>query len=181
MTDVGLAMGATLPRGEGIGALDLAGGPKAGFTISGSVGIRPFNSSMSFRLEAQYARLGLDDSPRIELGGDAPVIAKGSAAVLSGTGNVVLALISAGRVRPYFIGGIGVYQLSSDIGYVTPSGHVIENSAPSPSETKFGVNGGVGFEVSVVSLRTFVEARIHSVYADGNRARLIPITFGMKF
>jgi opacity protein-like surface antigen len=180
-TDVGLAIGAALPRGDRMGALDMGGGPNTAFTIVGSIGLRPLDSPWSYRLEAQYTSFGLDEERRIEIGGDAPVIADGHVNVLNGTANVVLAVSAARHVRPYLIGGLGVYRLSSDIGYTTPEGRFSVNSAPSPSETKLGLNGGVGIELVVASLRTFVEARFHSVYAEGDKANLVPITFGMKF
>lgn len=189
-TEGRLAVGASLPQGGRLGeqgvridgrGLDMAGGANAGLTAVGSYGLWMVDSPLGFRLDAQYTRLGLSGDRRVELGGDVPVIADGNASILDATANVVLAMPGANRVRPYLIGGAGVYQLSSDVGYRDMAGRALVNSAPSESETKFGLNGGAGLDVAIGSLRTFVEARAHRVFTRGERANFVPITVGLRF
>lgn len=180
--EVGLAVGAAIPQTNELGSVDIAGGTNTGFTVAGLVQARlpglPLSAPLSFRLEAQYARFDLDDEGRFG-GGGAPVTAHGNAGVLSGTGNVVLAVPTGSRVRPYLIGGLGVYRLSSSIRLTTPSGRAVANGAPSEAETQFGLNGGAGFEVPTGAARTFVEARFHSAFAE--KARFIPAVVGVRF
>ncbi|HET7275459.1 MAG TPA: outer membrane beta-barrel protein [Longimicrobiaceae bacterium] len=189
-TEAGLAVGGISAPSGGLGGeivhgepsgVDVGGGVSTGFTVAGSFGIRKGNSPIGYRLEAQYSRFSLDDDMRFG-GGGAPLIADGNASILNGTGNVVLTAPISGRLRPYVIGGLGIYRLSSEINHRTPEGRDLVNGVtPLRSETKFGLNGGAGLEVVVGSLRTFVEARYHGVFTEGDRANVVPITIGVKF
>lgn len=185
-TDVGIAIGGAFPLGDRLRGpqpfsiespardLDVAGGTNTGFTIAGSVGIMPVNSPVSYRLEVQYTRFGLDPQGRYG-GGGAPETADGHLSSLSGIGNVVLVVPIASRIRPYLIGGAGVYRLTSDI-IQEP------NSTYGPNGvTKFGLNGGAGVELAFGPLRTFVEARYHNAFSSGSDVSFIPVTIGMKF
>jgi opacity protein-like surface antigen len=189
-SDVGIAIGGTFLRSDGLGGavvngeptgVDVVGGPNTGFTVVGSIGFRPVDSPVRFRLEAQYTRLGLDEEMRFG-GGGAPEVADGHVSIISGIGNIVLAARTAHRLRPYLIGGLGIYRLSSEVGHTTPEGTPLDNSfTPSRSETKFGLNGGAGVDLAVGALHTFVEARYHGVFTEGDRAGFIPITLGIRF
>lgn len=64
---------------------------------------------------------------------------------------------------PYIIGGAGVYNGNRGIG------------------TKFGVNGGGGLTFRLAGFDAFTEARFTNIFTDGSSARMIPITFGVKF
>ena len=180
-TDFGLSVGVALPQADQLGGVDIADGTNTGFTVAGLVQVKPFNLPLGFRIEGQYTRFGLNDERRVEVGGEAPVIASGAASMLNGTGNAVLAVPTGGRFRPYLIGGLGVYRLSSNISIATPDGRGIANGAPSESETQFGLNGGAGFELPIGSLRTFVEARFHSIFTEDEKAHFVPIAIGVKF
>ncbi|HEX3156961.1 MAG TPA: outer membrane beta-barrel protein [Gemmatimonadaceae bacterium] len=189
-TDVGIAIGGTFLRSDGLGGavvngeptgVDVVGGPNTGFTVVGSIGFRPIDSPVRFRLEAQYTRLGLDEEMRFG-GGGAPEVADGHVSIISGTGNIVLAAPTARRLRPYLIGGLGIYRLSSEVGHSTPEGVPLDNSfTPSRSETKFGLNGGAGLRLAVGALHTFVEARYHGVFTESDKASFIPVTIGIRF
>lgn len=185
-TDFGIAVGGAFPLGDRLiepqqfsvdgplGGVDVAGGAHSGFTIAGSVGFRPVNSPLGYRLEAQYTRFGLDPERRTGPGG-APETADGHLSSLSGTGNVILVVPTASRLRPYLIGGVGVYRLTSDIVQEPNSTY------PPRSVTKFGLNGGAGVEMAIGSLRTFVEARYHSAFADEGKVTFLPVTIGLRF
>ena len=181
-TDIGLSFGATaLPQGDKLGGVDVVGGLNSGLTASGSVGIRPAASPFSYRVEVQYARFGLNDEGRFGAGG-APVTAQGNASILSGTGNVLLSASLTGRLRSYMIGGAGVYKLSSNVHYTAENGRVIRYlSVPTDGKTRFGLNGGAGLEVAVGPVRSFVEARFHSVFSGADGASFIPVSVGVKF
>ena len=188
-TDVRVAVGGAFVRSDGLGGVvvngepsgvDVAGGANGGFTVVGSIGFRRVSSPIGFRVEAQYTRLGLDEDMRFG-GGGAPEVADGHVGILNGTGNIVLAAPVDRLLRPYLIGGMGIYRLSSEIGHATPDGRfVVNGQTPSRSETAFGLNGGAGLELAVGRLRTFVEARLHSVFTEGEQANVVPITLGVK-
>jgi len=185
-TDARVAVGGAFVRSDGLGGVivngepsgvDVAGGANGGFTVVGSIGFKRVSSPIGFRVEAQYTRLGLDEDMRFG-GGGAPEVADGHVGILSGTGNLVLAAPVARVLRPYLIGGLGIYRLSSEIGH---NGSVSNNPyTPSRSETSFGLNGGAGLELAVGKLRTFVEARLHSVFTEGEQANFVPVTIGVK-
>ena len=81
-----------------------------------------------------------------------------------GTGNVVynFAVSEETRVRPYLIGGAGIY---ADGG------------------TDLGINagGGVSFPLGNTPARLFAEARFHAIFAEGNTITQLPITVGLMF
>lgn len=71
---------------------------------------------------------------------------------------------SSARVRPYVIGGAGIY---ADGG------------------TDFGINAGAGatFPLGLGDspARAFAEARFHAIFAQGNTIQELPITAGIMF
>jgi hypothetical protein len=81
-----------------------------------------------------------------------------------GSGNVVYNFIVAEdtRIRPYAIGGAGIY---ADGG------------------TDFGINVGAGANVALgnTPARLFGEARFHAIFANGNTVTQLPITIGLMF
>jgi hypothetical protein len=48
------------------------------------------------------------------------------------------------------------------------------------SETKFGLNGGAGFDFKAGSAGLFVEGRFHNVFFPGSDLNFIPITVGVR-
>jgi len=77
-------------------------------------------------------------------------------------------------VRPYVIGGVGMYSSKADV-----------DGAESSSD--FGLNGGVGVRFALGGLSTFAEARFHNIFVkdelSGEKANVqfSPITFGIQF
>jgi hypothetical protein len=94
---------------------------------------------------------------------------------IMGTGNVVFKFKSSeeSKVRPYIIGGPGVYNLkatgTNDIGALTSGG-----------QTKFGFNAGVGFDFKAGGAGLFIETRYHNVFTSGADVKFIPVTLGIR-
>jgi hypothetical protein len=92
--------------------------------------------------------------------------------ILSGTGNAVYAfnVSDETRVRPYLIGGVGIYHINPD-------------NDLADSATDFGINAGAGFTVPLGQGRTrlFGEARFHNLFTEGESTNLLPITVGVMF
>lgn len=86
--------------------------------------------------------------------------------ILAGIANLVFA--PSRRSGPYFLGGVGLYR-----GYYPD----IEDSG----ETNVGINAGVGLTFGLTGFSTFVEARLHNVFSEGESQRIIPISFGVRF
>jgi hypothetical protein len=57
-------------------------------------------------------------------------------------------------------------------------GTVISTSG---STTKFGLNGGVGFDIKAGGAGLFVEDRWHTVFTSGSNTTFMPITIGIRF
>lgn len=94
----------------------------------------------------------------------------GKAKLAGGLGNLVYSFQGAGPVRPYVIGGAGVFKAEAEVGNV------------SDSETKFtwAAGGGVKFKAGTDS-NIFVEARYVSISTSGDKTNFIPISAGISF
>lgn len=158
----GISGGAAIPVG------DFSDAVNTGFNVAGHIGIKPGMSPVGLRFEGMYNQFDVKGS-----GNDL------KAKILAGTANIVLMQAAApGAVRPYFIGGLGVYnlKLSSDA-----------LNASSDSKTKFGLNGGAGIDMALSGLNVFVEGRYHHVFTKDTNAGVttntgfIPLVVGLRF
>ena len=149
----GLSGGLSIPSGS------TSNGLKTGWNGTALVQFFPASSPVGFQLDGSYHRIGFDPSG-------------GHEQIIDGTANVVYEFKTSesSRFRPYLIGGGGVYNVKAktDLG-------------PSPSETKFGVNGGAGFNFGSASTSFFVEGRFHNVFIPGSDFHFIPINNGVRF
>lgn len=143
----GIAAGASFPTGTLGDAFD------TGFNVMGTLGFQPAAMPVGLRFDAAYNSFG----------------SKGNfddAKIISGTANAVLTTSNMGGVKPYVLGGVGLYN--ADFG-------------PGDSQTKFGLNGGAGIEFALSGFNTYLEARYHSVFTENDHANYIPLVFGIKF
>ena len=149
----GIAGGATLPMG------DIGDAYGTGYNVMATLGIQPMAMPVGLRLDVGYHNLGVDEEFEFAGADDLRVI--------SGTANAVLTVANSGGVKPYVLGGIGMYNLDGG----------------GDSETKFGLNGGGGIEFPLAGFSTFAEARFHHVFTDDDEGsvQLVPIVFGIRF
>jgi opacity protein-like surface antigen len=164
---LGGMLGATVPIG------DFGDGANVGFHAGGLIEYKPNALPFNLRGEITYNRNGLKEG---FFGGDDPVFdnVDGNVSILNFVGNGVFPFGDpASTARPYAIGGVGVYRMkfSGEFGGLDVS----------DTQTKFGINIGGGFQFNLSGFETFVEARFHSVFAEGDKANFIPLTFGFKF
>jgi len=151
-TSFSIAGGATVPVGDAGDAFD------TGFNLQGALHLQPPLRAVGARFDVMYHSLG---SKQQLLVGEADLN------VLAGLANVVLTVANSGTVRPYVLGGLGIYNLDFGGGF--------------DSETKFGINGGGGIEFGVGGFNTFVEARLHSIFTEDTNTNLVPVVFGVRF
>jgi hypothetical protein len=130
-----------------------------------AVSVAPASIPVSIRIDGMYSRLGLS-------GG-----IDGHFRAFQGTANAVYRFpaAEATTIRPYLIGGLGVYnyQFITDL----PEGLGGDHD----SNTDVGLNGGAGVDAVVGALGMFAEARYHSVFIRDDNVELLPITVGVRF
>ena len=148
---IGIAAGATLPMGD-FG--DVYG---TGFNVMGTLGFQPAALPVGVQFDVAYHSLGIDTD----------IADADDLSIISGTANAVLSVSNTGGVRPYLIGGVGLYRLDPGNGL--------------DAMTEFGLNGGGGLEFGLAGFSTFVEARYHSVFTEDENTNLIPVVFGIRF
>ena len=161
---LGGMLGATVPIG------DFGDGANVGFHLGGLVEHKPNALPFALRGEITYNRNGLKEG----YFGEQFENVDGNVSIINFVGNGVVPFGDpASTARPYAIGGVGVYRMhfSGEFG-----GFDI-----SDTQTKFGINVGGGFQFNLSGFDTFVEARFHSVFAEGSNANFIPLSFGFKF
>ncbi|HEY7481414.1 MAG TPA: outer membrane beta-barrel protein [Gemmatimonadales bacterium] len=151
-----LGGGLTLPLG------DFDDASKMGWHGTGAVSFVPENVPVGFQIDGTFSRLS-DDSP-LDI----------KSQLIYGTGNVVYKFKTSEetKFRPYLIGGAGVYNLDVKGDDVPPG---VE------SVTKFGLNGGAGFDFKAGAAGIFVEGRFHNVFTEGSNTNFIPLTVGVRF
>lgn len=157
---IGIAGGATIPTGDAGDFWD------TGFNVMGTLGFQPATLPIGVRFDLMYHNLG---GKTTELGGGLEVEGE-DASILAGAANALVNFTTEGGIRPYLIGGVGVYNVD----------------AGGDSETKFGLNGGGGLEFALSGFNTFLEARYHRIFFDEDESgvdglSLIPIVFGIRF
>ena len=160
---LGLALGPSFPTG------DLEKGQEWGYHIAGSISGRPMLSPIGFRGEVMYHSFtGKEDvvvAPGVTIENDDANMIAGIVNVEAGMGGV--------GVRPYLLGGVGYYSLSS-------------GGEDSDRVGRFGLNGGAGISFGLAGFSAFAEARYHKIFTDEDEDgdvnyAFIPVSFGVKF
>ena len=170
----GGSIGANVPNGN------FADGAKTGLVANGFVGLG--TGRFGLRGELLWSRSDLDNA-FIRKVGDAVLPSSGTGDVsgsvdmVGAMANLVLPLTQS-MVRPYLIGGVGVYRrrVSQDIG-----GTIDEFQSLDDTQTDVGYNGGVGLSIGGVGPTFFVEARYHSVGTTPERTKFVPVVIGFSF
>ena len=98
------------------------------------------------------------------------------ARIIAGTLDATYALGAVPILKPYLIGGVGVYNVKFTNTAVPHIG-----SGDSESETRFGINAGIGLRVQLTGFSTFIEARWHDIFTTGNSQQMIPLSVGITF
>lgn len=157
---LGVGGGAVVPTGTYGDVLS------TGWSAMAVARVKPSVSPLGLQVDAFYNRFGLE-------GG-----IDGHNRVIGATGNAVFAFPSVSPVRPYLLGGVGLYNQKVSI----------DGFGSSDAETKVGLNAGAGFDFAMGSAKLFADARFHAILkgsADSTgeeaTAYMIPITLGLRF
>ena len=181
------AVGPTRPVSFGVsGGLSIPTGDAgdvfaSGFNVDALVEVQARPASpLAFRFEAGYQRFELKDELKDlfeEFGGDVDVDAR----ILSGLANVVYKFPGT-TVRPYVLGGIGVFNLGGSVSISGFEEFEEElDTDDSGSTTSFGYNVGGGLEVPLSGLTAFGEVRFQQIRIDGSGFNIVPIKVGIRF
>jgi hypothetical protein len=154
---IGLGAGASVPTDDFDNIADV------GFHVTGLVTTLMPQSPLGFRGELSVTRFDVSS------GGDVRLV--------NGTANLVLAPRAFMTAKPYFIGGVGAYNV--DHPAINLGGG---RRRAASSSTRLGVNAGFGLNFGLGTRRTFLEARWVSVNpGEGVKVTFVPVTFGITF
>lgn len=148
---------------------DLSNGAGSGFHLQGGGSYRRLGWPIDLRAELAYHHFGEKDYT-VVTGRNQTANFTGKSSSIAGVIDASYALNTIGRMRPYLLGGPGIYNTRAE---VTPAGA----TATTSSETKVGLNVGGGMNFSLIGRKAYFEARYHKV----DQAAWIPITLGIRF
>src|SRR5829696_1949470 len=153
-TRIGIAAGTSVPTGT------FGNRVNSGPDVAGSVEFQPNHSPLGLRAELSYGTFGLSNGYLARFSG----ANDGNASIWSGTLNLVYDINAGSRLRPYLIGGAGVYRRHVEVdrpdglGVTTvfdPFFGFVNEVFPteaverSRTQTKFGLNGGGGLALDL--------------------------------
>jgi len=157
---VGVGGGVSIPLGSTSDAV------KTGWNGTAIFQYKPATSPVGFQIDGMYSQLKATDAVKLI----DPLADKSE--IFSGTGNVVfwLPVAETTKIRPYLLGGGGVYNVKAK-----------DTDGTSASVTKFGINAGAGFDFDLQPrVGIFLEGRFHNVFTEGTDVKFIPITAGVR-
>lgn len=168
---VGLGAGGTVPVG------DFANDVKTGVHALGYLQYQPAGEGpWAVRAEAQYNLARYTDDFLVDVGATPDDDLENK--VLYVGASALYHVHTGSAVRPYLIGGLGLYELTASL----TDGSGISTS---DSESGFGFNGGAGLRFGG-AVGVFIEARFHqfSITPRGglkSTSRFIPVSIGVNF
>jgi opacity protein-like surface antigen len=156
-----IGAGLTVPTGNTSDASN------AGINLQGAVSHKLGTSPAWLRGELAYTRLGSKSEQGFS----------GHQSEIGGIVNIGYSFPTTSKIRPYVLGGLGLYRQS----YTVEGG----GASMSINETDLGFNGGMGVRFKMGTHMASVEARYHNVSGGdkfGNQASsFVPVTFGWEF
>jgi len=184
----GVAGGATVPVSDMSDVSET--GWHAGALVEAGVPLFPWG----LRVDAMWNQLGKKET----------VAGTVKNRLIDGTLNVTYSFGGLSTTKFYLIGGMGVYNLKTELEdqpiflavadrrsasddalaareIAPPSRQIVDFGEQSHSQTKFGLNGGAGLRFQLTGFSTFIEARWHTIFTEGSNAQVVPISVGITF
>lgn len=149
---------------------DLSNGASNGFHLQGTSSYHRQRWPIDVRAELAYHQFGEKDYSIAGTRPNQTISYTGKSRSIAGIVDASYSLNTIGRMRPYLLGGPGVYNTRAE---QTPAGGTTATS----SETSVGYNVGGGMNFPMIGHRAYLEAR----YQHVNQAAWIPITLGIRF
>lgn len=177
---VGLDAGGSVPRG------DFDRWYRSGWSVGVPFGWQSLESPWGVRGDISYSRLSGRDFDVSNFGTGSTADPQIWSAQLDLKLNLPLSRTSTWRPALYALGGGGLHyfrNFTSDFNAVTGtgSGPAIQTALDGSSQTKFGLNGGLGLSFGIGRADLFVESRYVSVFTSGSNTNWVPVTFGITF
>ena len=133
---------------------------ESGYNVGALLEFTPRLSPVTLRVEGDYQRFAVKD-----------VDSESDLRMISGTANALFKFGSATMVRPYVLGGVGLFN----VGGTGDDGE---------SENKFGYNVGGGLEIPLSGITVFGDVRFQQVRVGDegeSNFNLVPIKVGIRF
>jgi len=125
-----------------------------GWHVLGKVDIDIPESPIDVRVDAMYSQTSQK------------AVSGGNTKLAGGTADLLYHISTAAPdVKPYIVGGAGLYNVNSGSG----------------STTKFAWGAGLGASIGVGPLHAFAEVRYVSIHLTGGALRFVPVTAGLSF
>ena len=153
-TTLGIGVGITNPMSD-YGDKNVYG-DKMGFHFGVGGSFALGTAPVRLRVEGTYTQTSHQDAA----GG-------GNTKLMGGMVSVVYPFATAGKIKPYILGGVGFYN--------------IKESLSDTSKTSVGFGGGAGIRFPMSSASLFVEARYLTAKAFDLTFAQLPITVGLSF
>ena len=168
MPHFGITAGASVPLSS------FGDGVNTGYHVGGLVNIGIPLSPIGFRGEVGWNRFDLSDNN-----------ISGNVRMINGALNFVMAPSTIMTAKPYFIAGVGAYNVKTSIdqGAIATPGGLFDPSGNENSSTRLGFNGGIGLAFGLGSVGTLLEARYVTVNGANGSGSLsfVPVSFGITF
>ncbi|MDQ2767285.1 MAG: porin family protein [Gemmatimonadota bacterium] len=161
----GVMGGATIPTG------DFKDFVKTGWNAGALLNFGFANSPVALRVDGLWNQMNYKDFSPVKL------------RVIDATADAVFSFGSKSPAQFYVLGGAGVYNFKN-----TGSNDNFDFSTK--TQTKFGLNGGVGVKFTAGPVAPFVEARYHYIFSGSSfnngtsnnpKFQMIPISVGLTF
>ena len=151
----GIGAGVSMPGG------DIKDGLETGYHVLANAAVQPPLSPVGLRVDGAWNQFS-EKSPGTD-----------NFRIMSLSANAILGMPGAMVVKPYAIGGVGMYNSKS-------------SAANSESSNDLGVNLGAGVSFGLAGFGAFAEVRWHKIFAEevlGVKPNVsyIPLTFGITF
>lgn len=184
----GIAGGATVPVSD---IKDFSKtGWHAGALVEAGVPLFPWG----LRVDAMWNQLGEKETG----------FGKVKNRIIDGTVNATYSFGGLSTTKFYLIGGLGIYNMKTEVTdmpivfatsgqeaqadapriarqFAPPAGQIGEFDDTENTQTKFGLNGGAGLRFQLTGFSTFIEARWHTIFTEGNNTQMVPISVGITF